>query len=224
MSLEPGYVDFYFSSVVRDSPSEWRVTAVGTGRFTTESMDGTRVATLWDASSGFPDLILGARSPVQIEGALFVFLYTSDNRHLLARVPIGAVGEIDAYAYWDGHEFSPQPKDAVSVWGEPAGPLPRHNGLSVRYNDSLGKWLAIYASDLTSIRARVADAITGPWGDEVELLDCREFFPSAWPTCYSPEQHPELSKDHDSVISLTVASRQPYEVWLLEVELPAKIP
>src|SRR4030042_3074643 len=136
---------------------------MGLGRFDTDTMNGQRlVKNVWDDTSGFPDVVTGARSPLLQGDDLFVFLRTNTNRHLLARVPADSMGSRNAYSYWDGEDWSPSPAAAESLWPEPATALPTHNGLSVRYDDFLGKWLGVYNRDLSPTRVRVSDTLSGP--------------------------------------------------------------
>lgn len=225
VAVEPGYVDFYFASVERTSPSEWHVEAVGLGRFDTDTMNGQRlVENLWDETSGFADIVTGARSPLLQGDDVFVFLRTNTNRHLLARVPADSMGSSSAYSYWDGEGWSPSPADAESLWPEPATELPTHNGLSVRYDDFLGKWLAVYNRGLSTISVRVSDRLTGPWSGEVQWLDCKTLFKSAvWPICYYAEQHWQLARDGGRTIYVTVSSAPPYDVYLFEFRLGAAV-
>ena len=225
VAVEPGRVDFYFASVERTSPSEWHVESVGVGQFDTESMNGQRlVEDLWDASSGFGDVVNGARSPVLQSDDVFVFLHTTGNRHLLARVPADSMASASAYSYWDGVGWSRFPADAKALWPEPTTGLPTHDGLSVRYNSFLGKWLALYNRDLSTISARVSDRLTGSWSNELELLDCKNVFASAvWPFCYYAEQHWESERDGGRTVYVTVSTAPPYDVYLLELRLGAAI-
>jgi hypothetical protein len=223
LAAELPYVDFYYSSVVRDSPTAWRVVGVGGGRFNSSTMDGARGAVLWDAASRFGDTVLGARSPTRVGPHVYVFLFTDTNRHLLARAPADALAERAAYEYWDGDGFSRDPGDAVTLWPVPPGPVPAHNGLSVKFNARLGKWIAIYNAYYRSVRVRMADDLRGPWTDELTLFDCGDHFDSPWPTCYSAEQHPELASGDHGALYITVGTSEPYDVWLLEVDLPEAI-
>ena len=224
IALEPGYVNFYFASVVRESPTKWHVRHIGLGRFDTEEMRGERTfEKLWDADSGFGAALNGARSPVQLGEYVVVFLHTSDGRHILARAPMESLGNASAYSYWDGDSWSPEPAAARPLWEEPQGPFPKHNGLSVRYNRFLGKWLAIYNADLSTLRVRVASELTGPWSDETEWLDCSSVFGDTWPLCYSAEQNSHLARDGDRTLYVTLSSTFPYAAWLVELRLGAAV-
>ena len=220
IALESGSVNFYFASVVRESPTEWHVRHIGLGRFDTEEMRGERTfEKLWDADSGFGASVNGARSPIRSGENVMVFLHTSDGRHILARAPAQSLGEATAYTYWDGDSWSPEPAAARSLWEEPESPFPKHNGLSVRYNRFLGKWLAIYDADLSTLRVRTADELTGPWSDEIEWLDCSLVFGDTWPLCYSAEQNPHLARDDDRTLYVTLSSTFPYAAWIVEFRL-----
>jgi hypothetical protein len=153
-----------------------------------------------------------------------VFLYTQDNRHLLARVPSARVADPDAYEYWDGVSYSRNPRAAAPIWDTPAAEIPLHNGASVMYSDALRLWLAVYNADLTTVEIRTAERVEGPWDDPERLFDCRAFFPAAWPVCYSAEWHAELTRDAGRTLYLTIGSRQPYDVWLFEVALATTQP
>jgi Domain of unknown function (DUF4185) len=225
IAIEAGNVDFYFASVKRTSSTKWNVTAIGLARFDTRSMNSRRlVEHLWDNTSEFGDAIRGARSPVLQGRHVFVFLHTTTNRLLLARVPMDSMAMPGAYSYWNGTSWSFSLANAKALWPETASDIPTQNGLSVRYNDFLGKWLAVYDRDLSTISVRVADSLTGPWSSEVQWLDCKTLFPSSvWPPCYYAEQHVELSGDEGRTIYVTVSSAPPYDVYLLELRLGAAV-
>lgn len=224
IALEPGHVYFYFASVNRESPTEWHVDHVGLGRFDTRDMTGERVVErLWGADSGFGAAVNGARSPIKVGDYVVVFLHTSDGRQILARVPAPLVGDATAYTYWDGKSWSPDAAAARSLWDEPESSLPKHNGVSVRYNAFLGKWLAIYDASLTTVRVRTADDLTGPWSDPVEWLDCRQVFADTWPLCYSAEQNSFLARDRDRTLYVTLSSTFPNAAWLVEFRLGTAI-
>jgi hypothetical protein len=225
VAVDPGLVYFYFASVRWTSPSEWHPKSLGVGVFDTTTMNGRRlVEDLWDENSGFGDNVNGARSPVRQGDDLFVFLHTTANRHLLARVRADSIGLPTAYTYWDGVGWSSSPAEAVALWPEPATVLPTHNGLSVRYNDFLGKWLAMYDRDLGTVSVRVSDQLTGPWSSEIQWLDCKTLFTSAaWPFCYYAEQHWQLARDGGRTIYVTISSAPPYDVYLLEFRLGAAV-
>jgi hypothetical protein len=224
VALEPGYVNFYFASVVRTSSTEWHVRHIGLGRFDTQEMRGERTfEKLWDADSGFGAAVNGARSPIRVGESVMVFLHTSDGRHILARAPVPSLGEAGAYSYWNGKSWSPEPAAARSLWVEPESPFPKHNGLSVRYNEFLGKWLAIYNADLSTLRVRVASELTGPWSEETEWLDCSSILGDTWPLCYSAEQNSHLARDSDRTLYVTLSSTSPYAAWLVEFRLGAAI-
>ena len=224
IALEPGYVNFYFASVVRESPTEWHVRHIGLGRFDTQEMRGERIVEkLWDADSGFGAAVNGARSPIRLGDYVMVFLHTSDGRHILARTPARSLGEASAYSYWTGESWSTDPAAARSLWDEPESPFPKHNGLSVRYNQFLGKWLAIYNADLSTLRVRTAQDLTGPWSDELEWLDCGLIFGDSWPLCYSAEQNSYLARDDGRTLYVTLSSTFPYAAWLVEFRLGAAV-
>lgn len=224
IALEPGYVDFYFASVIRESSTEWHVRHIGLGRFDMEEMKGERVVEkLWDADSGFGAAVNGARSPIHLGEYVVVFLHTSDGRHILARAPVRSLGEANAYSYWTGESWAPDPAAAKSLWEVPQSALPKHNGLSVRYNQFLGKWLAIYDGGLATLRVRTADDLTGPWSNEVEWLDCSLIFGDAWPLCYSAEQNSYLARDDGRILYVTLSSTFPYAAWLIEFRLGAGV-
>lgn len=224
ISVENGYVSFYFARVYRESPTEWHVGQIGLGRFDTGTMNGERVMeTLWDASSGFGESVNGARSPVRLGNDVFVFLHTARNRHIVARVPADSLADPDAYSYWDGVDWSAEAANAKPLWPEPASALPTHDGVSVQYNEFLGKWIALYSRDLSRLRVRLADALTGPWSPAYEWLNCSQAFEPVWPVCYSAEQNLQLTRDGGRTLYVSLSTSYPYTGWLLELRLGVPI-
>ncbi len=187
-------------------------------------MNGERVTeSIWDLNGPFGEAVNGARSPVRQGDDVVVFLNTSGGRHLLARVPASSLADPTAYSYWDGTSWSAAPASAESLWPEPASWLPRHDGLSVRYNEFLGKWMALYSRDLSRLRVRLADELTGPWSPAYEWLNCSQTFEPMRPVCYSAEQNSQLARDGGRTLYVSLSTSRPCTGWLLEFRLGVPI-
>lgn len=226
IALTPDEITFYIDKVHRDSPFSWNVSDVGLGRLDVNQAQGTRVAeSLWNQGSGFADTVVGARSPVRIGDDVYVFLYTSAGRNLLVRVPSSRMADASAYSYWTGSDWSSAPADAASLWPPVESDLPTDNGASVRYNEFLGKWLALRSMGLSTLQAQTADRLEGPWSDPYLWLRCDQAqgVQAVIPTCYSGEQHQELTRDGGRTLYVTFSSQSPFSVWLLEVRLAVGI-
>jgi hypothetical protein len=222
---DDGSIAFYMVKVHRDSPFAWHISSVGLGHVAAGTTDGSRdVETIWDEHSGFSDRIAGARSPVRDGEDVIVYLHKEHGGNYVARAPIARMGEAAAYMYWDGAAWQPRPQDAAAMWApeEPASALPADNGVSVTFEESIGKWMALYNGDLATVKVRTSEHPWGPWSEPTTWLDCRALVENVYPYCYSAEPHRELSSD-PSTIYLTFSSQKPYDVTLLEVHLGVAI-
>lgn len=215
-----GSIIFYMVKVIRTSPTDWRVGSVGLGVLPAGSLEGVRlVETIWDAESGFRGRITGARSPVRVGDDVLVYIST-DAGNYLARAAAARLGDSSAYTYWDGTAWAIQPYAAHPLWPPPPSVLPHDNGLSVTFDERLGKWLAVYNADLLRVEARIADEPWGPWSEPVIWFDCQSLVPSdVYPLCYSSALHPELSRNAGSTIYVTFSNPEPYDVSLVELNL-----
>jgi hypothetical protein len=224
LPLDDGSVLFYMVKVRRESPFAWHVSSVGLGRMDPGTMSGVRqVEEIWGEDSGFGSRLAGVRSPVRIGDDVIVYIRTEAGANYVAKAPLARLGERDAYTYWDGARWSPRPSDARPMWPVTDGsPLPADNGVSVTYDESAQKWLAMYNGDLATITVRTADDPWGPWSEPLAWIDCRTLVDDVYPYCYSAEVHRELSPDADTVY-VTFSSQKPYDVTLVELHLGVAI-
>jgi Domain of unknown function (DUF4185) len=223
VALPDGSIVFYMVKTYRQSPTEWHVGTIGLGVIPPGSLTGTRlVERIWDGSSGLHGTLAGARSPVLLGDNILVYINT-DAGNYLARAPLEHVGEASAYTYWDGANWSTHPNEAQALWNDEPSPLPSDNGLSVTFNERLGKWLAVYNADLSSVKVRLADQPWGPWSQPITWFDCRPLAGNHYPYCYSSAIHAELSRHDTSTIYVTFANPEPYDITLVELHLGVAI-
>ncbi|MDP9236000.1 MAG: DUF4185 domain-containing protein [Chloroflexota bacterium] len=223
LALPDGNIMFYMVKTYRQSPTEWHVGTIGLGVIPPGSFSGTRlVERIWDAGSGFHGTLAGARSPVLIGDNVLVYINT-DAGNYLARAPLERIGEASAYTYWDGGNWSAHPDEAQALWTPEPSPLPSDNGLSVTFNEHLGKWLAVYNADFWSVKVRLADQPWGPWSQPITWFDCQPLAGEHYPYCYSSAIHGELSPHDGSTIYVTFANPEPYDVSLVELRLGVAI-
>jgi hypothetical protein len=214
----------YFGVASVPGPSPWVVRGVGLGKLDLATMTSTRLIELmWDESSGFGDTVLGISGAVdQPDGRTYLFLHTSTNRVLLARIEPSRAADASAYEFWDGTEWRADPAPyAGTLWTQSDG----FNGATVRWSEPLGKWVAMYQSVWGSfVRVRTADALTGPWSGETEWIDCSRWVAEhLLPKCYAGTFQPQFDRDGGRTMYITLSSLEPYEVTLHEIRLGAAI-
>lgn len=113
----------------------------------------------------------------------YVYVFGTPNGRMggahLARVPEKKMLDKASYEYWDGKGWT---SDYTRI-----APLiePKVAELSVRYDDSLGKWLMIYLDGNADLVLRTADAPQGPWGERQLLASQAEY-----PGLYGGYMHP----------------------------------
>jgi hypothetical protein len=235
----PGTVGFYYASVVSDPAAAWAVAGVGVGSFDSATLTGTPAfggTLVWQSDDYLPS------HTVSDAGYVYLFLdatrelWTTDT--ILARVPAAQIASPGAYEYWDassGAWTSGLWDAAPGSWSPALDSLPplirqfgMHNGIDVAYNAFLGKWLAVYTTRfMTSLNARVADSLTGPWSaDEAVLIDCARYHQSSAQApfaCYSGAQHEYYQRDGGRTIYVTYSNSESYLVHLREIRLAAAI-
>lgn len=220
LPLDDGGIAFYMVKAYRQSPFQWHVGAIGLGQVQAGTTEGVRVAErLWDEHSGFGSRVSGASSPVRVGDVVYVYLHTDAGANYVARAPVDRLAEPEAYVYWDGSDWTPDPAGARPMWPVEPDMLPPDGGVSVTFDERTGKWMALYNRYLALVEVRLADAPQGPWSEPVGWLDCRAFVGDQYPYCYSGQLHPVLSREREGVVHLTFSSQEPYDVSLLELQL-----
>lgn len=218
VASSPGTAHFYISSH-REGPWLY-IRGIGLGRVDTATLNATRVHDLMFDAADFGDDPIGVPGIVVQDDTAYLYIHTTPGRVLLARAPLAGIEDKAAYEYWDSGAWSQDSHAAAALWTQP-----EFNGVSVRWSDVLGKWIAIYTGDLTrKIRVRTADALTGPWSHEYQWFDCARYVsPWSFPMCYSPIFHPQYDRDGGRTMTVALSSTDPYHVALHEVRLGAAI-
>jgi len=238
----PDTVHFYYASVVSDPLAAWRVVGTGIASFDTSTLTGTPAlggALIWQ----------GPYLPTHtVADGTYVYVFLDATRELwttdtiLARVPKEQFASPGAYEYWDAGGPGRPARWVGGLWDVSTGmwspalndlpPLWRqygvHNGIDVAYNAFLGKWLAVYTTRfMTSLNARVADSLTGPWSaQESAIIDCsllHRSSPEAPFACYTGTQHESYTRDGGRTIYMTYSNSETYQVYLHEVRLAAPV-
>ena len=224
LAIDDASALFYLVKVTRESPFAWHVSAIGLGRFDAASMEGARlVETIWDENSGFGSRLAEVRSPVLMGDDVIVYIRTEDGRNFAGKAPLGRIAEREAYTYWTGGDWSPDPADAQPMWPVTPGVVPADNGISVSFDELTKQWLALYTEDLARVVVRTAPQPWGPWSATTTCLECRPLVDDVYPYCYSAELHRELSADA-STAYITFSSQKPYDMTLVELKLAAPEP
>ena len=219
--------DFFTAYVYGSGPYGYSIREVGLAHLDTSTMQTSiLVRKLWDDTSGFPAQVIGTQ-PIDLDaaGRLRIVLQTAASTKLLARARPDALADPKAYEYWDGHTWSASPASAAALWEQPQSDDPVQklasfeNGASVAWNDALQKYVALINVGFSTIGARTADRLEGPWSDATPWLDCLGFAEPRVPTCYSPLQHASLAKDGGRTILATLTRMATYDVVAYELRL-----
>ena len=219
LAMPDGSIVFYMVKSYRTSPTHADVGAIGLGVIPAGSMTGVRLTEkIWDGNSGFYGNLAGARSPLRIGDDVYVYINTDEGNYL-ARVPAGRMTDAAAYTYWDGTAWTSSPWDARALWHDEPSMLPADNGVSVSFDNRIGKWLAMYNAGLWTIKVRLADNPWGPWSAPVSWFDCEALADGHYPYCYSSSLHGELTRDGGDTLYVTFANPEPYDVSLVELRL-----
>lgn len=223
-------LDFYTVYVYGSGPYDYTLGEVGLARLDTTTMDVRVLArALWSDDhrpAGHDGQIIGAAHiELAEDGLLRVVLETrgAGVGEILARVAPDRMADALAYEYWDGAAWSASIDSARPLWEAPApsDPVAKlasfENGASIAWNASLRKYVAVMNTGFSSVGARTADRLEGPWSAPQPWLDCLTFARTRVPTCYSPQQHGELAADDGGSLFLTVSSIEPYATAAFEV-------
>src|SRR5947209_3818568 len=134
----------------------------------------------------------------------------------VSRVPENAVLDLSRYEYWGKEWWNPfgasswianSPWDATPVISAPA------SDMSVQYDGSLNKYIALYCDGLNNVVMRTADSPQGPWSSAQTLVTSTQV-PGG---IYAPFIHP-WSTGHDLYFNLSLWST--YSVMLMHTTLP----
>lgn len=224
--------DFYTAYVYGSGPYAYWIGEVGLAQFDTTTMQTTILARkLWEGQRTAGNQVIGAM-PIEIaaDGLLRVALQTKAPgagqstavHEILARVAPAKMADAAAYEYWDGARWTAAIETAQSMWDvpDPADPVQKlaafENGASIAWNDALHKYVALVNTSFSTIGARTADRLEGPWSAAETWLDCTAFAQVRIPTCYSPSQHAEFAADGGGSIFATVSSIEPYSTVAFE--------
>ena len=241
----PETVHVYLDSVVSDPVRGWRVAGIGLASFNTGALQATRALSgdlLWGEGTGFL-----ARDPRTFadDTHVYVFLTSSAPGALatdvrLARVPKAQIESPAAYEYWQSQQGATPGHWVGGLWNATSGqwdpalgsiaPLwtqaLAHNGIAVAYNPFLERWVAVYSTNFAStVSARTAGAITGPWSStEAVLVDCATFHHAKGTyLCYSGAQHEFYMRDGGRTMYVTYSNTYAYEPFLHEIRLGAPV-
>ena len=218
--------DFYTAYVYGSGPYAYWIGEIGLARIETTTMQVRVVSRkLWEGDDGSGQIIGAFPVEIGADGLLRVVLETKSAagvRELLARVAPADMAEAASYEYWDGARWTASLSDAEPLWSvpDPADPVQKlasfENGASIAWNGALHKYVALVNTSFSSVGARTADRLEGPWSDAQPWLDCTAFAQVRVPTCYSPLQHAELASDGGGMF-VTVSSIEPYATVAFEL-------
>ncbi|WP_245767916.1 DUF4185 domain-containing protein [Stigmatella erecta] len=143
----------------------------------------------------------------------FVYMYATPNGRFgnvyLARVPEGALLNINDYRYWDGNGWQASQTAAVPVAMGIAGEL------SVVYHPTFGRFLMTYLNEhRQAVVMRDAATPTGPWSGEKILATGARF-----PGLYNAFIHPWSLNGPD--LYFITSQWTPYNTFLMRATLTA---
>lgn len=225
--VDDRFLDIYVTYIYGTGPYAYWIGEIGVSRLDTQTMKVETLArVLWNADSGFRDQVVGAQ-PVEVgeDRLVRVVLETKASDKLLARVPTGSFHRVDAYEFWTGQGWSSSSADAVPLWSRPhpTDPVEKlvtlENTAHIAFNPYLRKYVAVVNIGISTLGARTADRLEGPWSDPVPWLDCTAVAEVRVPTCYSPAQHPELAADGGRTLFVTFTRMATYDLVGYELRL-----
>ena len=240
-----GIVHFFYASVVRKNggeDGEVEVAGVGLASFDAETLEAERAwggALPWPAGGPLPSRTFADEEYVYVLHTVAVDAWATDT--VLARVPKTEIESLSSYEYWQAGDAVTPGRWLAGLWDEEANSwrpelseietlwrqTGNHNGVELAYNEFLGRWLAVYASNfMTAVSVRAAEELTGPWdGPETMLVRCPAFHESTGEgfVCYTGAQHEVYARDGGRTIYVTYSNGGAYEVYLHEIRLAAGI-
>ncbi len=114
----------------------------------------------------------------------------------VARVPARDIHVRSAYRFWDGSRWTADVRAAVFTLRGPSG------GLSVSWNQWLGRYLAVYNQGLTNrFMCRTAPRPQGPWSRPVLAFTGRATPPGT--VNYAAFEHPELARGGGRTVTIS---------------------
>lgn len=141
-----------------------------------------------------------------LEDGLWTYIYGSQftvgspswKRGLvIARTPVGRLGDSDAWRFFDGNSYVTDSRRALRI------PLAVPNEFSVQQLSS-GRYLLTLADRSGPISLCFADAATGPWSEPQPIWKTPEITDTV--CTYHPKAHPGLSDQRGLLISYNVNS------------------
>lgn len=128
----------------------------------------------------------------------------------IARIPQGAVPDLNRYEYWNADKNAWVPRDPGAATVVIPGPV---GEMSAQYNTYLKQYLVLYCNGANDVVARMAPAPQGPYGPEQLLV-------RSWDVpggIYAPFLHP-WSTGKELYFNLSLWSA--YNVMLMRTVLP----
>ena len=204
--------------------------ALDTGSLTASRLDSQLT---WQDLPGQPVQVVGGTPLLADDGDgeyIYMFLIAGGDPDILgsttavalARVSPDDFADPEQYRYWSGDSWvrwdqftSISIEDNVHfLWRQPNFGI--QAGLKVSYLSHLGKWVAVYATNLASeIRIRTADHLTGPWSQESRIIDCVAQLANLPPRqsssadadfpCYSAMIHDEFTSPDGLIVYFSFA-------------------
>lgn len=218
---EPGYVHYLYNSVITDNVYGFKVQGFGLAKFDTTNLNSTRVINLLLSQEEFPGKEVGAYDIITHEGYAYIYFGIEDfisNKDLrVARVPEAELENKESYVYWSGTAWINSPAESVNILETSGG----QHGFNVRFNPLVGKWMALYSTNLSSAKAAAySNSLTGPFKEETLLFDCKELFPAeTYLHCYQAAQHPQFDTNNRQNIYITYANFGNYKLYLHKLQM-----
>jgi hypothetical protein len=211
-----------FYHLIYGEEGEWNFESVGSGIATWGGLDQQPERPVVEASHDDPTLLwhdpmaaFGAAALVEGE-TLYAFACEGgwDKRCLLGQVGLADALDIDAWRYWDGAAWTASLDDAVGVFDA-------HTMLSVHYNPTLERYLALYNRPMDDrVYLRTAPAVEGPWSGDEAVFMAEASHDGA--NAYGAMAHPEMDREDGRFVYFSYF-RSPAdwegEIQLVELEL-----
>ncbi len=214
-----------FYHLIYGENGEWNFESVGSGIATWGGLDQQPERPVVDAEHEQPTLLwhdpmtaFGAAALVEDE-TLYAFACEGgfSKRCLLGRADLADALLVDSWRYWDGQGWSADLETAASVFDA-------HTMLSVHYNASVERYLALYNRPMDDrVYLRTAPALEGPWSNDQAVFMAQASHDGA--SAYGAMAHPELDREDGRFVYFSYF-RSPAdwegELQLVELELAGR--
>lgn len=189
------------------APGQWNINHAGIAFSDDDGQSWIKSGPFWGERSNFAQVAFVRNDEEPDMVYLFGIPAGRFGQVKLARVAADTMLSPGAYRYWDGEDWSPFERDAVTIVPAPVGEL------SVAWNDHLELWVMMYLDERhNAIVVRTSETLTGPWSEQRLVTTARDH-----PQLYAPFIIPFRTGEPE--IFFTMSRWDNYNVYLMHLKL-----